>query len=144
MAPDGHSFLEYAFGLAWALAITPIAAGLRGLHGSQWLLLVPTIPVLGFFLGWLTVQYRRMDIRGAQRQAWRTLRQRQSWYKRVRLLAGWLFVETVTVFLILAAVRGDSALLLPLGVGLGAAGAILVGLAWAAGGREMERDGWRW
>ena len=144
MAPGRHSYLDYAFGLVWAMVITQIAAGVRGLQGSQWLLLLPTIPILGFFLGWLTVQYRRIDLAGAQRHAWQTVRQRQSWYKRVRFLAGWLFLQSVAGFLVLAAVRGDGVLLLALGIGLGAAAAAIVALAWAAGGSHMEKDGWRW
>lgn len=140
--PPGY--LDYAFGLVWAMIVTQIAAGVRGLHGSQWLLLVPTIPILGFFLGWLIVQYRRIDLIGAQRHAWRTVRQRQSWYKRVRFLAGWLFFQSVSGFLVLTAVRGDGALLLPLGVGLGSVSATIVGLVWAVGGRDLELDGWRW
>src|SRR5438874_12333003 len=100
----GEALLEFVFGLVWAIVLVPIAAGVKGLTGSQWLLLLPTIPLLGFFLGWLTGQYRRLDVIGAQRHAWRTLPQRQAWYKRIRLLSGWLFLQTLAVFVVFALV----------------------------------------
>jgi len=140
----GDSFLEYVFGLVWAMVLVPIAAGIKGLTGSQWLLLVPTIPLLGFFLAWLTGQYRRLDVIGAQRHAWRTLRQRQAWYKRIRLLATWLFIQTVVVFLIVTVLRGDGELLVPLGSGIGAAGAAVIALAWSLNSSRLEQEGWRW
>ena len=140
----GAGLLEYVFGLVWAIVLVPIAAGIKGLSGSQWLLLIPTIPLLGFFLGWLTVQYRRLDVIGAQRHAWRTVHQRQAWFKRIRLLSTWLFLQTLAVFVVFAAVRGDAELLVPLGVGLGAAGAAIITLAWSRHSGLLEQDGWRW
>jgi hypothetical protein len=140
----GEGFLGYVFGLVWAMVLVPIAAGIKGLSGSQWLLLVPTILLLGFFLGWLTDQYRRLDVVGAQRHAWRTLSQRQAWYKRIRLLSAWLFFQTVLVFAIVTAVRGDAALLVPLGLATGAAGAAIIALAWSFNSGQLEQDGWRW
>src|SRR5438094_6590352 len=110
---------DFVFGLAWAMVLVPVAAGIKGLEGSQWLLLAPTIPVLGFFLGWLIQQYRRLDVVGTQRHSWLTVRQRQSWYKRLRLLAAGLFVQTLVVFLVIAMIRGEARLLLALGTSLG-------------------------
>ena len=141
---QGEGLLEYVFGLVWAIVLVPIAAGIKGLSGSQWLLLIPTIPLLGFFLGWLTVQYRRLDVIGAQRHAWRTVHQRQSGFKRIRLLSTWLFLQTLAVFIVFAAVRGDAELLVPLGVGLGGAGAAIISLAWSRYSSLLEQDGWRW
>jgi hypothetical protein len=140
----GDSFLEYVFGLVWAMVLVPIAAGIKGLTGSQWLLVVPTIPLLGFFLGWLTGQYRRLDVIGAQRHSWRTVHQRQSWYKRIRLLSSWLFIQTLFVFVVFTIVRGDGVLLVPLGLGLGVAGAGVIAAAWSLNSGKLAQDGWRW
>src|SRR3954452_19627655 len=99
--------LDYAFGLVWAMAILPPAIAINAAHRSSWLALLPLIPALGFFFGWCIVQYRRSDWMGAQKESWLTIHQRQSWHKRVRLIAAALFIETVGVFGVSGVVRSD-------------------------------------
>jgi len=144
MRQERSVYIDYVLGLVWSMLLVPIVAGLHGFSGMSWLLVVPTIVALGFFLGWLISQYRRMDLVGAQRQAWRTVRQRQSWYKRIRLVGGWLFLQTAVVFTVWAFVDGDAGLLVPLGLAIGAAGASVLAAVWKVEGGQLEQEGWRW
>src|SRR5438034_8078331 len=106
-----RGWLDYAFGLVWAMAVALPAIALHASHRSSWLVLVPLIPALGFFLGWLLVQYRRSDWVGSQKHSWLTVHQRQGWHKRVRLIAAWLLAETIIVFAASALFRGDAVFL---------------------------------
>jgi hypothetical protein len=136
--------LDYAFGLVWAMLLAPPAVAVHAAHRSSWLVLIPVVPVLGFFLGWLMVQYRHSDFIGTQKQSWLTVHQRQSWAKRVRLIAGWLWLETLAVFAITAAFRGDILFLAAAGLIAAAVSQVTVLLTWYRWEKELTTDGWRW
>jgi hypothetical protein len=136
--------LDYAFGLVWAMAVLPPAIAVHATHRSSWLVLVPLLPALGFFFGWCIVQYRRSDWMGTQKQSWLTVRQRQSWHKRVRLIAALLFVETMGVFAVSGSVRGDAAFLGITGLLAALVPVFMICGTWFYWRQVLTTDGWRW
>lgn len=143
-SPFNRGWLDYAFGIVWAMAVALPAIGIHASHRSSWLVLVAIIPALGFFLGWLLAQYRRSDWVGAQKQSWLTVHQRQGPHKRVRLIAACLAAETVVVFAASALARGDAIFLTIAATIFGAAAIAVVGAIWLLWRDDLTTDGWRW
>jgi len=65
-------------------------------------------------------------------------------YKRIRLMAAWLFLQSVLIMLVFAVTTGNVLLFVPLGVGLGAATAASMCLVWLLSHRSMEEQGFKW
>ncbi len=139
-----HGALDYAFGLLWAMAILPPAISIHATQRSSWLVLLPLVPALGFFFGWCIVQYRRSDWMGTQKQSWLTVHQKQSWHKRVRLIALVLFLETAAVFAISGLVRGDAVFLVAAGLLAALVPVATIFGTWLCWRSVLATDGWRW
>jgi hypothetical protein len=65
-------------------------------------------------------------------------------YKRVRVLAGWLFLQTLVVLLIFGLIASNVAMFALLGAVVGAATGFTMLLTWFLAREAMEQSGYRW
>jgi membrane protein implicated in regulation of membrane protease activity len=144
------------------MLVVGIAAGLiQGASGQAWLLLIPFLIITATILAVAVKTIRQ--VRGVDVPAGKpdigplgrvgkpdvdhplpNGRQAVPLYRRVRIIAAFLFLQGVIIFTIFAATTGNFLVFLPLGFGISAATAIVMCLTWVLSRRSMEKQGYRW